>query len=666
MKATNIALCAGILLVSLTSSLKSQEKADADKMEWWKEARFGLFIHWGIYSVPAGTYQGKMVPGIGEWIMNTAKIPVTRYAKYASEFDPVKFDADSWVKLARDAGMNYIVITAKHHDGFAMFHSLVDSYNIYDATPFKRDPLKELAQACRKYGMKLGFYYSQAQDWHHPGGAAIGGHWDSLQNGNMDSYLDKVAVPQVKELLSNYGKIAVLWWDTPVDMTPERAEKFLPLLSLQSGIITNNRLGGGIEGDFDTPEQFIPDKGEAGKNWESCMTMNDTWGYKSYDNNWKSAQTLVRNLIDIASKGGNYLLNVGPTSLGQIPDSSVDRLKKIGSWMKINGEAIYGTKAGPFKHLAWGRCTQKQDTLYFHVFNFPADNMLVIPGLHANIEKVYSLADSRQKEIPFIERNANVVLDLSGTGRTDYATVLVMKIAGTPMVYDAPQIETDAAIFTDSIAVRFSTDIPEALIRYTVDGSEPDMNSPVSSGELLLHPKSNITIRAVCYDKEKALSGSSERILRKVIPQPAMKVMTKKPGLNYAYYEGIWDILPDFTGLSPKMKGITTAVDVNEKERDEDYGLVFSGYINIPVTGVYAFYLESDDGSDLYLDGKLEVDNDRQHAMIEKYKEVALVKGLHSIRINFFQHGGGDGLKLSWQGPDIKKQEVDKAYFFCE
>jgi alpha-L-fucosidase len=274
--------------------------------------------------------------------MNRGKIPVARYAEYTKEFNPVKFDAAAWVRIAKAAGMKYIVITSKHHDGFAMFHSATSPYNIYDATPFKRDPLAELAAACKQEGIRLGFYYSQAQDWHHPGGAASGGHWDPAQDGDMTEYIKNIAVPQVKEILTKYGDDvpAVLWWDTPHNMTPERAAMLADLLALKPGIITNNRLGGGYKGDTETPEQHIPATGYPGRDWETCMTMNDTWGFKSYDNNWKPTQTLIRNLCDIASKGGNYLLNVGPTSEGEIPAPSVERLAEVGKWMQVNGAAI--------------------------------------------------------------------------------------------------------------------------------------------------------------------------------------------------------------------------------------------------------------------------------------------------------------------------------------
>ena len=418
------------------------------RMAWWRDARFGMFIHWGVYSIPAGEWNGKRIGGGGEWIMNEAEISVADYAKLPAEFDPVKFDADAWVKLAKEAGMKYIVITAKHHDGFAMFKSAASAFNIVDATPFKRDPLAELAVACRKNGIKLGFYYSQAQDWNHPGGAAIRvnkrttDHWDKTQDGDMDKYIDEVAVPQVRELLSNYGEFpVVLWWDTPRDLTKERADKLVELLKLKPGIIQNNRLGGGFKGDTETPEQKIPATGFPGRDWETCMTMNGTWGYKDYDNNWKSTEKLIRNLVDIASKGGNYLLNVGPTSEGLIPQPSVERLKAVGAWMKINGEAIYGTTASPFDSLTWGRCTKKENgketTLYLHVFNWPSDGKLVVPGLQNRVVAAYLLKANwagMHKKLGALRDDNGVTITVPKNAPDKISSTIVLKVKGTPSV----------------------------------------------------------------------------------------------------------------------------------------------------------------------------------------------------------------------------------------
>ncbi len=408
------------------------------RMKWWREARFGMFIHWGVYSVPAGTYNGKQIAGIGEWIMNRGKIPVAEYREYAKQFNPVKFNADEWVGLAKEAGMKYIVITSKHHDGFAMFDSKASDWNIVKASPFGRDPLKELAAACKKHGIKLGFYYSQAQDWNN-GGSASGGKWDPAQERSMDEYIDKIAVPQVREILSNYGQFpAVLWWDTPVDMNKERADKLAALLKLKPGIIHNNRLGGGYKGDTETPEQFIPATGFPGRDWETCMTMNDTWGYKSYDDHWKSTETLIRNLVDIASKGGNYLLNVGPTSEGLFPDASVDRLREIGKWMQLNGEAIYATSASPFTRLPWGRCTTKTTrdgaTLYLHVFAWPSDGKLVVPGLKNKPQRAYVLSDKKKAPLATETGGGGVTITVPAMAPDPISSTVVLQVKGSPEV----------------------------------------------------------------------------------------------------------------------------------------------------------------------------------------------------------------------------------------
>ncbi len=426
------------------------------RMSWWRDARFGMFIHWGLYSIPAGTWNGKQIDGIGEWIMNSGSIPVADYKSLARQFNPTAFNAHDIVALAKSAGMKYIVITAKHHDGFAMFNSKADPFNIVAATPFHRDPIRELADQCRKQGLKLGFYYSQDQDWTAPGGAAFEKdshkpptfHWDPGQDGDFASYLHTKAIPQLKELLSNYGDVpAVIWFDTPTrDMTPTLAGEIVTLLNQHPNLIWNNRLGGGYSGDTETPEQFIPAQGYPGRDWEACMTMNDTWGYKSYDTNFKSTETLLRNLIDIASKGGNYLLNIGPDSKGNVPPAEVERLHAIGEWIAVNGEAIYGTRPTLFGAEAgassltekdqdgkpkfvtkWDwRSTTAPDKIFVELFTWPSGSFH-LENSPRSITGAYLLADKSQKALKITHSETGIDIALPNAPLDPIATVLVLK-----------------------------------------------------------------------------------------------------------------------------------------------------------------------------------------------------------------------------------------------
>jgi alpha-L-fucosidase len=414
------------------------------RMQWWREARFGLFIHWGVYAVPAGNLRGQQVPHDGAWLMDIRGVPTAEYMAFARQFNPVKYDPEAWVRLAKGSGLKYIVITSKHHDGFALFDSKASDWNVVKATPYGKDLLEPLAAACRREGIKLGFYYSQAMDWSTNGGAtwAAKPKWDKAQERSMDEYIDKVAVPQVREILTKYGEFpAVLWWDTPMEMNRERAGKLVELLRLKPGIIHNNRLGGDFRGDTETPEQFVPATGyRDGRDFEVCMTINDTWGYKNYDHNWKSTETLVRTLIDVASKGGNYLLNVGPTAEGEIPAPSVERLKEIGAWMKVNGTAIYDTTASPFSRLPWGRCTKKvsgsQTTLYLHLFQWPADGQLTVPGLKSPAKSARLLQTG--KRLKTTASADGLVINVPKAAPDPISTTLVLEITGVPEI-EAPK-----------------------------------------------------------------------------------------------------------------------------------------------------------------------------------------------------------------------------------
>jgi alpha-L-fucosidase len=429
-----------------------------DRMQWFREARFGMFIHWGLYSIPAGRWDGKEVPGIGEWIMNSASIPVAKYKAFAAGFNPTRFSAAEIVDLAKSAGMKYIVITSKHHDGFAMFDSKANPFNIVQATPFKRDPLKELAAECSTHDIKLGFYYSQDQDWTAPGGAAYKRddhkpptyHWDPAQDGSFAEYLQAKAIPQIREILTNYGEYpAIVWFDTPTqDMTPELAGEIVKVLNEHPKLIWNNRLGGGYSGDTETPEQYIPAQGYPGRDWESCMTMNDTWGYKQDDTNFKSTETLVRNLIDIASKGGNYLLNIGPMSTGEVPAPEVERLRGMGKWLAVNGESIYATQATLFGAEAGSFSTTEKDKsgkpkfvpswkwrsttgagkVYIHLFERPGSNFH-LDKMPREVSGAYLLADQAQKPLKVTKTGSALDVELPGQALDPIATVLVMKTA---------------------------------------------------------------------------------------------------------------------------------------------------------------------------------------------------------------------------------------------
>ncbi len=419
-----------------------------EKMKWFREAKFGLFIHWGLYALPAGEWKGQPVPGIGEWIMNRAQIPVKEYEQLAKKFKPVKFNAEQWVQMAEDAGMKYIVITSKHHDGFAMYHSQVSKYNIYDATPFHRDPIAELAQACAKHHIRFGFYYSQAQDWHEPNGA--GNTWDfgADDQKDFDQYLRTKAEPQVKELLSFYGPVCLIWFDTPRMMTKERGQRFVDIVqSLQPACLIDGRLG--TAGDYtSTGDNAIPEVNKEG-DWETPATINHTWGFKKDDQDWKSPGEITFKLVDIVSKGGNYLLNVGPTSQGIIPQASQDNLRAVGRWLKVNGDAVYGAGRSPFtdeygeysSHLKdrtnnpiflartdW-RCTTKPGKLYFTIFKTPRGGF-DLPAFKSFIRKVYFLSDPKQTELHIEAVNGIRVVQLPRNLPDAMANVIVVEIEG--------------------------------------------------------------------------------------------------------------------------------------------------------------------------------------------------------------------------------------------
>lgn len=438
----------------IPSETEAQRNA---RMHWWREAKFGMFIHWGLYAQAAGEWNGqppaKGSDQRGEWLMEAVRMPVADYAKMAATFNPVKFDADQWISMAKDAGVKYIVFTAKHHEGFAMFQTKASSYNIIDASPFKRDPLRELSAACQKHGIKLGIYYSQTQDWYHPGGFVYkSGPWDPIQtSAPFEDYLNKISIPQITELLTNYGEVAELWWDTPSKtMTRERCEAIAQLVAKhQPKVVMNNRLGGGYEGDISTPEGHVPATGYANRDWESCIPMAATWGYRKSITSYKPAPELISHLIDIASKGGNLLLNVSPMGNGEIPAEQVTRMRDIGKWMKINSEAIYSTQSTIFGAEAGGydlekkdkagnprfvagnewRCTTTENRIFIHFLKWPKGSF-TLKEVPNRVTKAYLLADPKRAPISFTQEGGMVSLTLSPQAPDPQISVLALEVEG--------------------------------------------------------------------------------------------------------------------------------------------------------------------------------------------------------------------------------------------
>ena len=409
-----------------------------NKMAWFDAARFGMFIHWGVYSVPAGEWQGQT--WYGEWFQLETRMPAAKYAGFAAQFNPVQFDANAWVKVAKSAGVKYIVITSKHHDGFCMFDTKLTGYNIVQATPWHRDPLKELAAACQAAGIKLCFYYS-VPDWHSPDFPAKYSqhkfHGDPQADADLEKYVTYVK-GQIRELLTNYGPVGILWFDdggsfegldrAQVARLMHAQEIIDEIHQLQPQCLVNNRLG--LPADYGTPEQFIPG-GKQSSAFEVCMTLNDHWGYNKNDHKWKPAKTVIQNLVDIASKGGNYLLNVGPTAEGTLPPEAVQIFGEVGAWMKVNSPAIYGTSASPLKtQPAWGRITAKDGKLFLHVFDWPKDGRLVVPGLKTKIAKAHLLAGWWHKGLPVTHGADGVTIMVPAEAPDKISSTVVLEIKG--------------------------------------------------------------------------------------------------------------------------------------------------------------------------------------------------------------------------------------------
>jgi alpha-L-fucosidase len=424
-------------------------KTHDQRMKWWREARFGMFIHWGVYSELAGEWHGEPVQGYAEHIMRKCRIPIETYKKeVAGRFNPTKFNADEWAQLAKDAGFGYMVITSKHHDGFAMFDSDASDFNVVKQTPWKRDPMKELKEATTKQGVKFGFYYSQAWDWSDPN--APGNDWDFenpagdrwLHGGRtwwesspdwiarVEKYVDGKAIPQMQELVHKYHP-DVIWFDTNSKMPPSLNLRVLQATrAADPNAVINSRCVANL-GDYlstaDRPAEFAPQEGD----WEGIPTTNESYGYHKGDQSHKPPEHFITLIAKAAARGGNLMLNVGPRGDGTIDPADVAILRGIGKWMKVNGDSIHGTSRTPLPVQAWGESTQKGHTLYLHVFNWPSDGKLTVGGLKSKVVGAHLLADPAKRSLN-VERlnDLDVRVDVPSAAPDKTDSVIVLKCAG--------------------------------------------------------------------------------------------------------------------------------------------------------------------------------------------------------------------------------------------
>ncbi|WP_340110665.1 alpha-L-fucosidase [Maribellus mangrovi] len=408
------------LFFILTSQVGFGQDSQEEKMKWWDEARFGMFIHWGVYSELGGEWKGKQAPGYSEHILRSLRIPLEQYKEVAANWNPEKFNAEEWVKLCKEAGMKYMVITSKHHDGFAMWDTHVkgwENYDIVNGTKFGRDPMVELKAACDKYGIKFGFYYSHAQDWSHPYGQrntvdynqpTQKGKWYNMpewqehRKKSLEYYVKGKSIPQLEEILSKKYDPDIIWFDTSSWLPEDQRQLILESARKVAGpnVIFNSRSARGYADYKSTTDRPAEFKDEGSRYWEAIPTTNESYGYHKMDHSHKPASHFIKLLSKASARGGNLLMNVGPKGDGTIADIDVKILKGIGAWLKVNGEAIYGTEKTCLPVQSWGQTTIKGNMLYLHIHNYPGEK-LVLGGLKSKIEKAWLLADPDKKALAF-------------------------------------------------------------------------------------------------------------------------------------------------------------------------------------------------------------------------------------------------------------------------
>jgi len=667
-------------------------------MQWWRDARFGMFIHWGLYSEAGGVWKGSFLPGWSEWMLNRLKIPPAEYqAELMPRFDPVDFDATAWVRAARDAGMGYMVITTKHHEGFAIWDSDASDLDV-GATRFGkpageggrgRDPLKELADAAAAQKMPLGFYYSLL-DWSHPDYLPRR-PWESrtAEGADYARYVEFMTA-QVRELLGGeYGRVAILWGDGDWEhgMAEHRSDAIVAIArTLQPGILVNDRWA--QPGDYATPENKIPDEGLP-RPWETCMTLNDSWGYARDDDNFKPARTVTRMLVDCVSKDGNFLLNVGPTGRGTIDGRTLGVLREVGQWMHTYGESIRGCGAAPLPRPEWGRITWRSApdgsaTAYLHVWEGAAGagTDLRLPGVLDTPSRVRVLGETGPSRAIAERDGADTLIRIvEDPARTDgtarpaaeasnegdraaqssaggSAPVIAVHWDKAPAIARPPAMGIDVRIFIDAMPVRFEPVSPECEIRVTLDGSAPNEMSPLASvgrdGVPSVTVRDTCTLRAVTFWNGNPVGRETRADFTRVEPLAPIARTESTPGLAVRLLEGNFDRVPSRSALNGE--GSAWRADVPDVQLPADrpaehFAVILTGYIEVSRAGIYRFGISSDDGSVLEIDSTVVIDHDGPHGATEKTGDIALGAGRHRITVRYFEATGSEALALRWQPP---------------
>lgn len=638
-------------------------------LAWWREARFGMFVHWGLYSVAAGQWEGKDIPGWGEWLLNKIKVDPAVYAStLMPKFDPANFDADAWVRTAKDAGMGYIVVTTKHHDGFLLWDSATTDLDLM-GTPFGkagRDPLKELAQACQRHGIRLGLYFS-LMDWSDRDYLPRR-EWDTrtTDGASMPRFVDRMHA-QVKELTDGrFGPVAILWGDGDWEhsaATWRAAELITDVRRAQPGILFNDRWS--MPGDYITPENKIPDAELPKRPWESCLTMNGTWGYVVHDHRWKPATEIIRNLVDIVSKDGNDLLNIGPMGDGSFDAATAERLAAVGAWMRINGQAIRGCGPVACARPAWGRLTASADRHRVHaiIFEWPSDRTIAIDGIASAPARARVLG---APDIAVSTKTIGPTLSVTlGDGPLDpAATVILLEWDDAPAIVGTPELIGGDDLFLHETELAFK---PAAAgsIHVTLDGTAPTIDSPRYT--VPINVQRTTQIRARTFVDGLPAGAPLETMVRQATWIPGSDDVPPEPGIAWTLMPGRFARVPQQDPWRGEgiTHGITSVIELPAARPADAFALRLDGFVLCEHAGIHTFMLESDDGSTLEIDGHHVVDHDGLHGPVGKTGKAALDIGWHRFTIRYIEADGGEDLKLLWttpkDGPGTAPRAIDAS-----